>query len=61
MGKVKNIIAICMGTVLVALCIIATLCNLSISVKVFVIFASVNGFFELYRWCKGTHSKRKEE
>jgi len=52
MGKVKNIVAICMGTVLAALCIIVTLCDLSISGKVFVIFVSVNGFFELYKWCR---------
>ena len=53
MGSIKNIVSICMGVVLLALCIIAILCSLSISVKCFVIFASVYGFFELHRWRKG--------
>ena len=50
MGRVKNVVAACMSVVLVALCIIVTLCDLSISIKVFAVFASVDGFFELYRW-----------
>ena len=52
MGSVKNIVSIIMGLVLIALCTIAVTCNLPISLKCFVIFAAIYGFFELHKWHK---------
>jgi hypothetical protein len=52
MGSAKSIVSIIMSAVLGALCIIAVTCNLSISLKCFVIWGAVYGFFELYKWSK---------
>ena len=54
MSNVKNIVSIIIAVVLVALCLIAITCDLSISVKCFAIFSAVYGFFELQKWRKKT-------
>lgn len=52
MSNAKNIVSIIMAAVLVALCLIAITCDLSIAVKCFAIFSAVYGFFELQKWRK---------
>ena len=48
----KKVVAICIGAALLALCLLAISSELSIAVKCFAVFASVDGYFELYKWYK---------
>ena len=52
MCNAKNIVSIIIAVVLVALCLIAITCDLSIAVKCFVVFSTIYGFFELQKWQK---------
>lgn len=53
MSYIQKLSFLCMGAALTALCLIAMLSDLSSAVKCFAVFASVDGFWELYRMFKG--------
>jgi len=57
MDKTKSIINILMCAVLMALLIIAIVCDLSFVIKVFTIFSVIYGFFELQKFFKTNNIK----
>lgn len=49
-STIKILAASCMGITLIALLAIALFCDISVSLQVFAVCASLYGFFELCKW-----------